>query len=422
MSNDDRSGSNPSRGQSRDGPGTSIFGIDRQRAHELVETARENDRASRLVDMTLVTLILLNVAAFVAETVPDIQARYGGLLKSFEIISVAIFTLEYATRLWTCVEMPFLARMEPMTARLRFAMRPYLIIDLVAILPFFLGAFLPINLRILRVLRVFRILKLARYSPAMHSLIRVLHNQRRTLVGTLLLLLTVLLFVSTAAYYAERTAQPDKFGSIPNAAWWAIATLTTVGYGDITPVTGIGKLIGAMAMILGIAVLALPIAIIATGFASEAGNRDFVITLSHLARIPVLAGLDTQDLPGVMRVLYAQRIEPYREIISPDDPAESIFFVVSGEVRLVTEAGETLFQPGDSFGELAMLEGRNHTNPYRTTRPTRVLRLAHDDFQFLVETHPKVARQLSTLAVARREARKQGLVDPTLASTLRVGA
>jgi voltage-gated potassium channel len=291
--------------------------------------------------------------------------------------------------------------------------RPYLLIDLLAILPFYLQALLPLDLRLLRVLRLFRILKLTRYSPTMHTLLRVLSSERRTLIGTFLLLMTLLLFVSTAAYYLERHAQPDKFGSIPDAAWWAMATLTTVGYGDVTPSTQLGKVLGGLTMIAGIVVLALPIAIIANGFASEVGRRDFVVTWPLLSRIPALGDLEADEIGKVMPFLNAQYCEAHREVISPDDKADAMYFVAMGAVRVRTPAGDTLFETGDFFGELAMLEAREHTNSYRTTVPTKLLRLSREDFAFLSDSFPRIATHIEAIARARRAARDAGRADPT---------
>ena len=264
----------------------------RRRVYEIVEGGREGDVASRAFDTFIVALILLNIAAFAAETVPSLQAAHGRWFDAFELFSVAVFTLEYAARLWTAVEVPFLKRHRPLKARLLWARRPDLVIDLLAILPFYVQQMLGLDLRVLRVLRLLRFLKLSRYSPALHTLSRVLHNERRALMGAGLLLMAAVVLASTGVYYLEAAAQPDKFGSVPQSAWWAIATLTTVGYGDVTPVTPLGKLFGAFVMVCGLCVLALPVAIISTGFAQEAGRRDFVVNWSLMSRIPLLAELD----------------------------------------------------------------------------------------------------------------------------------
>ena len=180
---------------------------------------------------------------------PDLASAYAPLFRAFEVFSVTIFTIEYGLRIWTAVEMPFLARMRPWRARLHLATRGYLIIDLLAILPFYLGGLLGLDLRVLRVLRLLRFFKLSRYSPAMHTLLRVLHNERRSLMGAGLLLTAALLLSATGMYYIEGATQPDKFGSVPQAAYWAMTTLTTVGYGDVAPVTPLGKLWSMMTML-----------------------------------------------------------------------------------------------------------------------------------------------------------------------------
>ena len=185
----------------------------------------------------IVALILINIAAFVAETVPQLALRYGVWFRVLEAFSVSVFTIEYAARLWTAVEVPFLGRLPPWRARLKWSLRAYLVIDLLAILPFYLGAILSLDLRVLRVLRLLRFFKLSRYSPALHTLMRVLISERRSLSAAGLLLCAALLLSATGMYYIEGEGQPDKFGSVPQAAYWAMTTLTTVGYGDATPLT-----------------------------------------------------------------------------------------------------------------------------------------------------------------------------------------
>ncbi len=137
----------------------------------------------------------------------------------FNLFSVAVFTIEYVLRVWSAVDIPMLSRLPPWRARLRFALRPIMLIDLLAFLPWYLHFMFPLDLRILRVFRLFRLLKLVRYSPVLQTLGRVLADEYRVLLGALLVILVLLLFASTAMYMLERGAQPDKFGSIPVAAW-----------------------------------------------------------------------------------------------------------------------------------------------------------------------------------------------------------
>ena len=378
----------------------------RRRIYEILEIGHGEDVVSQWVDRFLIGLILLNVVAFTAETVPEIEAAYGGWLRAFELFSVAVFTVEYALRIWSCVETPFLRRLSLWRARLRFAIRPYPLIDLMAILPFYLGALLPVDLRILRLVRVLRFLKIARYSPALLALIQVLVNERRALVGALLLMAMMLLFAATGMYMIERHAQPEAFGTIPDAAWWAMATLTTVGYGDVAPVTGLGKVFGGLVMILGLGMFALPIAIIATGFAQELRRRDFVVTWPLMARIPHLADLDAGDVAHLTPHFRALDFPPHWDVVSPGDAANSIYFIASGALRRrgrdaeATPEAAAVLSVGDVFGEQAILDGAPHDAALTTVSRVRLLELQQRDFHRLENSSPHVARHLRRVAEA----------------------
>lgn len=352
----------------------------------------------RVVDLGLVALILVNITAFVLETVPSIQAEWGTWLRLIEIVSVLIFTIEYVLRLWSCVELPFLRRLTPTRARWKFALRAPQIIDFLAIAPFYLSSVLPVDLRILRSFRLLRFLKLARYSPAMHTLVRVLVNERRALLGALVLVLTALLFAASGMYVLESEAQPNTFGSIPQAAWWAIVTLTTVGYGDVTPVTPLGRAFAGIVMLGGLIVLALPIAIIATGFSQEAGRRDFVLTWNMLSKIPLFADLDAGTVAELMRYLRAHNYPSNWEILPAGANTGSMYFIASGRVR--RHRGETHDEltAGHHFGEQALLEQSPHEHAYSTLTRTRVLELHHDDLLRLNSSHPEISQRIRKLA------------------------
>ena len=379
----------------------------RRRAYEILEIGRGEDRLSILFDNAIILLIVLNVVAFTLETVPEIQSQYGDLLFAFEVFSVAVFTVEYAFRLWSAVEVPFLQRCTPLEARLRFARRPFMIIDLLSILPFYLSLLLPIDLRILRMLRLIRFLKLARYSPALHTLLRVIANERRALMGATLLMVTMLLFSATGIHFLEREVQPDKFGSIPEAAWWAISTLTTVGYGDVAPVTGLGKLFGGVVMLIGLGMFALPIAIISTSFAQEVGRYDFVVTWSMLARIPLFAELDARSIAELMPYLHAHNYPVHWEVIAEGSEGESMFFIASGTIAVQTAGGVQILRTGDFFGEIAMLEQSLHQHAFTATSRARLLRLHREDFLRLERAHPDIGRHIRRVAAARKRAEEQ---------------
>lgn len=370
----------------------------RRAVYETIEIGHGEDRASQIFDSVIVTLIILNVGAVIAETVPEIHSAYGHYLYAFEVFTIVIFTIEYLLRLWTAVEMPFLSRMQPWRARLALARSPALIIDLLAILPFFLNHLAPMDLGVLRMLRLLRFLKLSRYSPAMHTLLRVLQNERKALVGASLLLLTGLLFASTIMYHIESAAQPDKFGSIPQAAWWAITTLTTVGYGDVTPITPLGKFFGGLTMVMGLCILALPVAIISTGFAQELQRRDFVVTWSMMSRVPLLSSLEATQVADIMPMLHAHNLPPNVEVVQKGAPGDAMYFVASGKVDHLHAEGRHTYEAGQFFGAKAMLDNDVHPGSFITSSKVRLLKLHKEDFHRLEAKHPHVADHIRKAA------------------------
>lgn len=370
----------------------------RRRVHEIVEIGSVEDHASRMFDRCIIALILTNVAAFCLETVPSIAARWGGWLDAFEVVSVLIFTIEYVLRLWTAIEVPYLRDHGAFGARWRAALHPFLVIDLLAILPFYLSFMLGLDLRVLRVLRLLRFFKLSRYSPAMDMLLRVLVREQHSLMAAGLLLLAALLLASTGMYYIEGHLQPDKLGSVPDAAYWAMTTLTTVGYGDVSPITPLGKLWSMLTMLVGLCTLALPVAIIATGFAQEAGRRDFVVTWSLMSRVPVLAALDASDVSALLPMLHAHSLPPNAEIILDGSMAEAIYFVASGRVVRRHGESEDVYEMGDCIGVAALLSGDVHRGTYVSASKCRVLKLFRADLIRLEARFPRLSGELRILA------------------------
>ena len=238
----------------------------RKRVWEILEIAGPGDQASRVFDLSIRGLIALNVLAVILETVPAVREVVGNGFLAFEICSVVVFSAEYLLRVWSSVEGASDSR--PFTGRVRFALTPLLLVDLLAILPFYLplaGTDLRI-FRGVRLFRLFRILKLARYSEALRTLGRVFTRRRAELVLTLAMVGFILLLSSALMYFAEHEAQPEKFSSIPGAMWWGVVTLTTLGYGDVYPITALGRVFGGLFAVTGILLIALPTAILGSGF------------------------------------------------------------------------------------------------------------------------------------------------------------
>jgi voltage-gated potassium channel len=245
----------------------------RLRVAQLLEVDETGDRASRIVDVALMALIVLNIAAITLETDPGIASRFAAELRAFEVFSVAVFTVEYLARLWSCVDLEGADASRPSLTRIRYALRPLILVDLLAIVPFYLAFIVPFDLRFLRLLRLFRVLKLTRYSVAVTTLQDVVRSEAPILLSSAFLLFLMTIFASMGIYFIESEAQPEVFGSIPAAMWWTTITITTVGYGDVTPITPLGKVFGGLISLIGIGMLALPTAILAAGFASSLRRR-----------------------------------------------------------------------------------------------------------------------------------------------------
>jgi len=242
----------------------------RRRVYHILEQPGEH-RAGRLLHGAIMMLIVFNVIAVMLESVRDIGAAHQRFFNAFELFSVMAFAVEYLFRVWASVEDGRYRR--PLAGRLRYMATPMAIVDLIAVLPFFLGAFFNVDTRILRVLRLLRVFKLTRHSAALEILFKVIRLESRSLGAALFVLLVLMVLASAGMYVAERNVQPEFFGNIPKAMWWATVTLTTVGYGDVVPVTDVGRFFSGIIVILGIGIAALPAGIVAAGFTQELQKR-----------------------------------------------------------------------------------------------------------------------------------------------------
>jgi voltage-gated potassium channel len=247
------------------------------RVYEVLEMTSPKDRLSQFVMLFLSAVILLNVAAVVIGTLQPLPRRLILGIEIFEIFTIAVFTVEYILRIWSCTENPRYSH--PLGGRVRFALTPLAIVDLIVVLPFYLAFFMGQHLnflRILRMLRVIRIIpifKLFRYSRSLQILGSVLKNKAEDLLVAVFIGFVVLMVTSTLMFVVEHQAQPDKFTNMLDAMWWGVETLTTVGYGDIYPVTPLGKIIASVACFLGIGMIAVPASILATGLIEEMQKR-----------------------------------------------------------------------------------------------------------------------------------------------------
>lgn len=375
----------------------------RWRLHEILEVGSISDRTSLIFDTFIIVLIISNVIVFAVSTVADLAVRYHLWFEIFNIASVGIFTVEYLARLWVCIDLPPLRHMAVWKARLKFATTPLLVIDLVAILPFYLGNLIGVDLRVLRVLRLLRFLKIARYSPALQILLRVVRSELWALFGALIIMFSLILLSASLLYTVEREAQPESFGSLPAAMWWSLATLTTVGYGDVVPVTPAGKIFGGMFMVFGLAMYALPIGILSSGFAREIARNEFVITWNMVAKVPLFSSLEASEVAEIMKLLQSHRHAAGSIILRPGDRADSMYFISDGEVRVETRRGDVVvLREGDHFGEMALIEKRRRKVAVVAQTDCLLLQLDAQDFEYLLATHAHVAEHMRKISRLRK--------------------
>lgn len=301
----------------------------RKRVWETLEPAREDDNLSRKIDIFLLILITLNVFAVILETVDTLYIKYQKIFTYFEMFSVTVFIIEYLLRFWSCIENEGKS-IGNFNQRIKYAFSFSAIIDLMAILPSIIALIYPtVDLRFIRALRIIRLLKFSRYSSSINSLLLVLWDQRKSFGAAFFILFIALIIASSGMYLVEKDVQPDKFGSIPDAMWWAIVTLTTVGYGDVTPITSVGRIFGSIIIILGIGTVALPSGILAAAFSdfTKRNQRKYEDRLKNMLDDDVIDDEERKELRRLSEKLNLSEedilsIEQLNKINQPTDPTK----------------------------------------------------------------------------------------------------
>jgi voltage-gated potassium channel len=388
----------------------------RRRLYLILDRAISSDPTSVVVHGGLITLVFASVVAIVLESVADLNAAYGPTFELIEDFAAGVFTIEFLARVWTAPEYRGYAGRQALRARLHFLWTPSAIVDLLSVAPIYLQLFVPTDLKVLLLLRLVRFFKLARYSPGMRSLIAVFEAERKALLATAVLLCGLVLIAASAMHLVEHDAQPDKFASIPESMWWAVVTLTTVGYGDVVPVTFLGRLVAGVTMLMGIITLALPIGIVATAFAEEIHRREFVVTWSMIAGVPLFRTLNAAEIADIMRYLRARTAPVDTLIVRRGEPATSMYFIASGEVEVELPGDRIRLAAGQFFGEIALLKNQPRSATVRAVRPTKLLVLDAADLRALMERNPDIGTRIAAVAEERSGFNRKAGVPPADAS------
>lgn len=376
----------------------------RRRLFRLLEGWGRADNTGRWVDRALILLILANGLSAILETVPDIARQYGHAMEVFETVSVLIFTLEYVARIWICIDHPDLRLLGPIKGRLVYLTRPLALIDLISILPFWLGVLGlggPLDLRALRLVRLLRLFKLTRYSPAVETFLSVARREKRVLGAALLVVLLALVMSATAMYELERHVQPDRFGTIPDALWWAVATMSTVGYGDAVPSTLPGKILGGVVMLTGIGMFALWTGVIASAFSEELRRRDFRVSWEMVSQVPLFSGLDAVQIAEIALLLKPLLLPARYMVVRAGEPSKAMFFIASGEVEVEIAPDPIRLGVGHFFGEIGLVHELPRSATVVTLTETRLLVLEQDSFNTITAMYPEIRAAVEHIAADR---------------------
>ena len=244
--------------------------MSKYRLFEILEVGKGSDITSKICDNFLVLLVIGSIFAVILGSVPEIDAEFSEEFRWFEIITVLIFTVEYLLRLWVAP----LKYKQSQRPKIKYISSFYGIVDLAAILPFYVSLFgFGVDLRVLRAARLLRILKISHYNTALQDLALAIYDERKSFVSAIYIFTVTLLITSSLIFFAENSKQPEDFRSIPDAIWWSLITLTTVGYGDVSPITPVGKIIGAITALLGVCTVALLTGIVGNAFSAQLSRK-----------------------------------------------------------------------------------------------------------------------------------------------------
>ena len=373
--------------------------------HRLMGEGQPDSWPRRFVDALFILVIAAAVLAAMAETVPNLSADGLRLVHRLGGLTLALFTIEYVLRLWMAPERN--PELSPARARLRYARSFLGLVDLLVLVPGYLVLVQPTGRGLVELADLLALLKLARYAPSLGLVAAVFRNEARPLIGALMAMGVLLVIAAGCIYLLERDAQPEVFTSIPRALWWAIVTMASVGYGDMVPVTLGGRIFGGLVMLLGIAVFAVPVGLLATGFAQEVRRRDFVVTWHAVARVPLFASLDATRIAGITRLLKPQIVPPNHAVVRRGEPADAMFFIMKGAVEVDILPRPVRLGAGQFFGEIALIRDTVRTATVTAVEECQLLALDVLDFRRLTAQMPDLKERLEAVAAQRLKERDQ---------------
>jgi len=361
-------------------------------------------RPARLFRAWQFLAVFGGVGIAIASSVDEIGASDIGpwLVAAAGVVLVA-FAVEYGVRLMLAGDERWVETESVAHACRRYAQSALGIIDLVSVLPMALALAGGASPRLVLLGGVLWMFKLARYSHGLIILGRVVRLESEPLTGVLLAFVIALFLAATLAYVAERQAQPDQFGSLPKALWWAIVTLTTTGYGDAVPTTGIGRVVGGLVMMSGILLFALWAGILATGFSEEVRRREFLRTYDLVHKVPFFRDLGTSVIAELARLLKPREYPAGATVVRRGQAGDCMYFIVTGEIEIRADPKPLHLHTGSFFGEIALITGGPRTATAVASKRAVLLLLDIADFRDLAARRPELAQAIHGEAERRQK-------------------
>jgi voltage-gated potassium channel len=346
-------------------------------------------------------------AAFAAITVPSLSPSAINIAHGVYWACGIIFLTEYLLRIWLAPQQE-LRPDDAWIYRRRYLASGLGIVDLLSALPILLSLTGAVSYGEAGELALVALCKSARYVAGLGLLTQVVRNEARSLISVLLLLMILVVMASGLMYRFEYEAQPEIFSSIPTTIWWAVVTVATVGYGDMTPATELGRIFGGLIMILGVATFAMPAGILASGFASEMRRRNFLVTWQAVADVPLFSDLNAGEIAEITRLLRPHVVPAHRVVVHHGDTGDAMYFIMSGEVEVEITPTPVRLREGQYFGEIALLKDIERTATVITIRDSQLLSLPATDFRSLMKRHPNISEKITGQADGRLEELESG--------------
>jgi voltage-gated potassium channel len=366
-------------------------------------------RRAVIYRFVMIACIVVSTAIAIIETLPDPWQGYEWLVYRSNMALLLVLSFDYGLRLCLAWGRPRQDESGWQALR-RYAFSAYGIFDFLAVVPFLLGEAFNLPQDGETVFGIVRFLKLARYSTALETLGVVVLSEFRPLLAALFIMLLLAVSASTLLYFAERAVNPG-FSSVPHAMWWAIITLTTVGYGDVAPLTGLGKLLGSGVAVLGLCMFALPASILASGFSEEMKRQNFVSNWHLVAKVPFFTQLQANHIAEIASLLRVYRAVAGEVLMRQGDTGECMYFMVTGQVEVKTKIGTFTLRNGDFFGEIALLEQRPRTATVTALTRCQLLILDASDFHKFFAHDPSMLLAIRETAMQRMAHAGQGIEE-----------